>query len=163
MSESKQRHQERKGQTANACVTCSYSEFPQQPSLSVIERQCKTTDCCTEKTTMPSTGNWVMAIVSLKSQLTSIYLCQGCLARWPRPCFKMRKHHRGSQNGLLRGLDCPGRQYRWLHGESDPHSPPAQKAPPHSPTSHPLLPVFLNNQWYAGADLTHASPVRDDC
>lgn len=38
-------------------------------------------------------------------------LCQGCLPWGLRPCSKIRKLHRGSQSGLLRGLNCLGENF----------------------------------------------------
>lgn len=49
---------------------------------------------------------------SLKSQLSSICLCQGCLAWWLRACSKMRKYHWGSHSGLPRGLNCLGENFK---------------------------------------------------
>lgn len=95
---------------------------------------------------------------SLKSQLSSICLRQGCLKWWLRPCSKMRKHHGGSQSELLRGLNCPVGDPKLPWGELYVGAPTGKVNHTRLPLrklclklySSPLQ-VFLNNQWCAGA------------
>lgn len=80
---------------------------------------------------MPNTGNWVMATAGVWNLSSPACLCQGCLPWWLRPCSKIRKLHRSSQSGLLRGL-----RLRLPGGELyTPHLPPAQKALPQCVTA----------------------------